>query len=342
MQNDFWLIISEGNMQDRLKIISADNPQSLDSHAPKNSLSKRAETQAKFDRLWLTEAEQFDTLRNCMERDRISRTWHLIASLGSTAGKSIVDLGCGGAVLAKKLAAAAEYASLEAVDISKNALKIAQAGSDGKIKFRQDYLPHTSLEDNHYDLVISTELIGYIPAAEHRLYMSELARLVKPNGFVLCSTALDINTEDAVQVFGALAETEFNIEKWKFSYHALYIQVSNFFKSPERFSRGWKDRHYRKQQMGKRKGFSKWWYTMNSAWAIGWLWNGLQYAAYPFAHQIENNQSILLGLEKICRFLWAESGITHAIFLGKRRPLIKATAEELLAIEPKHKRQVWE
>ncbi|MBA2727277.1 MAG: class I SAM-dependent methyltransferase, partial [Parachlamydiaceae bacterium] len=120
------------------------------------------------------------------------------------------------------------------------------------------------------------------------------------------------------------------------------IRISNFFKAPARFANAWKDHQYRKQQLSKRSGFGKWWYSMNTSKFLGWFWSGMQYLAYPIVSILENNRTVLLGLEKICRFLWTDSGISHAIFIGQRRPLIPPTKEELLAIEPKHKRQVWE
>jgi len=327
-------------MSNPFKIASQDNKLSQKVDNKPRTISKRQETQAKFDRLWLTEAKQFAPLRNCRGKERIIRTWNLIEKHTSFKGKLAVDLGCGSGVFSKKMRDAG--AAVDAVDISSNALKALQSDNSERIAAIQDFIPHTSLEDNRYDLVVSMELIGYIPSVEHRLYMSELARLVKSEGFVVCSTSLDINTQDAVQSFGSLAETEFAISEWKFSYHALQIRISNFFKAPARFAKGWQDHHYRKQQLAKRTGFDKWWYSFNSSTAIGWLWSGLQYLAFPLVYLLDNNRTLLLGLEKICRFLWTESGISHASFIGQRRPLIPPSKEELQAIEPKQKRQVWE
>ncbi len=327
-------------MPNPFNIVSQDNKSAQDSNNQSPRTSKRQEIQAKFDRLWLIDPEQFNPLRNCMEKTRIVRTIDLIKAHCPLKDKSVVDLGCGSGIISKLLRD--DGAKIDAVDISSNAIKILKKDDCEEINSIQDYVPHTSLEDNRYDLVLSTDLIGYIPNVEHRLYMSELARLVKTDGFVVCSTSLDINTQDAVQVFGSLAETEFAILAWKFSYHALHIHLSNFFKTPARFAEGWSDPHLRKQHINKKSGFGKFWYSMNTSKAIGWLWAGLSYIAYPFVQLIENSQFILLGLEKICRFLSPESGISHAIFIGQRRPLIKPTPEELMAIEPKHKRQVWE
>lgn len=327
-------------MIDRLKVVSVDSQSAQNVTSTTRPLSRRQEIQAKFDRLWLTEPEQFNPLRNCMERLRLKRTLQLIEQQTQLTEKLVVDLGCGSGVFARHLRD--KNAHIEAVDISINALKVLKSEDCQRITALQDFVPHTKLIDNHYDLVVSLELIGYIPSNEQRLYMSELSRLVKSDGFVICSTALDIDTQDPVQAFGALAETEFSSLIWKFSYHALYLRIIDFLRAPERFFQGWKNHSYRKEQIGKRYGFGKWWYSMNSSVALGWFWAAARYLANPMVKLLQNNETILLGVEKICRFFWSEAGISHAIFIGKRRPLVMPTPEELLAIEPKHKRQVWE
>ena len=96
----------------------------------------------------------------------------------------------------------------------------------------QQCLPHTTLQEEHYDLVISTDAIAYLQQDDFRLYFSELARLVKPQGSLICSTPIDIHSEDALERFIHLAETEFEIEKWVFSYHAYFIRLTRLLASP--------------------------------------------------------------------------------------------------------------
>lgn len=327
-------------MDNPLKITATDNRRSKESIDGSKKHSKRREIEAKFDRLWLMEPEHFDPLRNALGRERIERTWQLVESHMSLSGKKAVDLGCGSGVLTRKMRDAGAH--VDAVDISNNALKALKAQGIENIAAIQDYVPHTALEDNQYDLVASTELIGYLSTHEQRLYFSELARLVKSEGFVVCSASLDINTEQAVQLFGSLAETEFSITAWKFSYHALYIRINAFFKAPERFAQGWKERTYTKRYGDNKSDSSTHWYRFNSSPGIGWLWNLVQYGTNPIVKWLSNSRTILLGLEKVCKFIQREAGISHAVFIGQLRPLIQPTPEELLAIQPKGKREVWE
>jgi 2-polyprenyl-3-methyl-5-hydroxy-6-metoxy-1,4-benzoquinol methylase len=303
-------------------------------------LSKRQQTQARFDRLWLTNPEQFNPLRNAIGKERLRRTLELIESKTTIQGKTAVDLGCGSGIFCQYLRDAG--ASVDAIDISNNALKNLQETNSQGITAKQDFVPFTTLNDSSYDIVVSMELIGYLEPKEHRLYFSELARLVKDEGYVISSTAIDLGTEGAVQTFGALVETEFTIAAWKFSYNALAIHIADFLKGPERFAKAWQDPTYRKEQLAKRRNIGKYWFKLNSSKIVGSIWRALSIITRPIAHAFENSKSLMTVLEKICRPLWGESGISHIMFIGQRRPLIPPTAEELQVNVPKQKRHVWE
>lgn len=325
-------------MDKRLSIVAVEQ-RSQDSTDKGNSrLNRRQATQTKFDQLWLTDPEQFDPERNCIERERLKRTLGLLKRHVEINGKHAVDLGCGNGTVSKLLKA--EGAAVDAVDISDVALKPLKDVSD--IKAIQDYIPSTKLADDGYDIVLSTELIGYLPKEERRLYFAELSRLVKTDGFVICSTGLDIHTEDALQAFVDLVETEFHPLEWTLSSHAFLINIKDFLKVPENYAKGSNDQNLRQKQIAKRRGVKRYWYKLNSSWLVGGIWDLVSYLTAPILNLFEQNQTLMLWLEKLCRTLKSNGGISHVIFIGQRRPLIIPTPEELMAIEPKHKRQVWE
>jgi len=206
----------------RLVVVETDNkPASTERIGSRRA--KRQEAQAKYERMWLTAPGQFDPTRNCMERERLERTWQLINEFVDLNGKRAVDLGCGSGHLARRLKDAG--AIVQAVDISSNALKELKKWHIDAI---QDTLPDTSLPDGAYDVVVSTDVIAELPRSEHRLYMAELARLVTAKGYVVCSTPIDIHSEDALQQLAELAHTEFDVLKWVYSYHALYVRLKAF------------------------------------------------------------------------------------------------------------------
>lgn len=299
-------------MTNPLKVIAVDKQSSQST-----ALSRRQEAQAKFERLWLLNPQKFNPLRNCLERERIDRTWRLIRQSGELHQKLTTDLGCGFGVIAQKLSE--KGARVDAIDVASNALKHVPVSSN--INPLQDYVPKTKLVDSAYDWVISTDLIALLPIQEHRLYFSELARLVKSDGWVVCSTAVDFNSEDSLQQFATLAETEFNIENWILSYHRLYIQLLDFFKAPGRFAKASQNSEYRKQELERRFSISRWWFRLNSHKPLGAFWSVIAWITHPIVNLIKQSKGILLFLEPITKFLWPENGISHVIFFGKKAPI---------------------
>lgn len=329
-------------VEKRLNIVKTDNGENND--AVKKSYAggktRRLGAQAYFDRLWLVDPEQFDPNRNCMDQERLDRTQGLIQESISVKDKPVVDLGCGAGELSRRLRDLG--AVVVAVDISNNALKVFKdKGAEG-ITLQQDYIPSTALKDDSFDLVICTELIAYLQPDEYRLLFSELSRLVKPEGKIVCSTPIDINSIDALQKFADLAETEIEIEKWVFSWNLCYIKIKNFFTAPSRFIRASKDKEYRLRELKQRSGLSHWWYKLNSTKPLVPIWFTLQALFYPLTVLIKKSKTFLFSLEKFCQFLWSDAGISHAIFIGKRRSFLEHLPADQIPIERKHRRQVWE
>ncbi|MGA8164931.1 MAG: class I SAM-dependent methyltransferase [Waddliaceae bacterium] len=301
----------------------------------------RGKTQARFERLWQRNPEQFNPMRNCMERERLERTIALIEQHVSLSGKLVVDLGCGAGRVSLRLKE--KGATIHAVDVAKNALMLIKEKQLSEIKTLHDCLPATLLDDNIYDLVVCTDLIAYLPEKEHRLCLNELARLVKENGFVLCSTPIDIYSEDALTRFGALIDTELIVVDWKMSYHRCYLWLRNVIEAPTHFSQATKNRDFRSQALNQRQAFSRWWFKINSSIVLGNFWNLFQVLSKPIASFIRQSRIILLLLEKLSRLIWSDSGISHAIVIAKRRPLVESPPPpEFEPIERKQKKSVWE
>ena len=319
-----------------LKIIATEK--SSIKNSPISPKSARFEWQAKMERLWLTNPEQFNPLRNAIERERIAQLKELIHALPSPG--TAVDLGCGFGEVSRTLQKAGW--KVQALDIASNALKaFVQKGKEG-IELIQDALPSTKLQDDAYDLVICTEVIAYLQERDYRLLMAELSRLVKREGLVICSTGIDINSEDALQRFGALAETEFKINQWIFNHHLLLLRLQNFFESPMRYVLASKNNEERNLELKARHGISRGLYRLNTSKIGGCFWLPLKWILTPIVHILNQNRAVMKFLEKICRLFWDESGISHALFVGTRRPLIMPTKADLESQEPKGKRQVWE
>jgi len=319
-----------------LRVINTD----VQLHRPFHPRNNREAVQAHFETLWHRDPSQFDSFRNCSERERVKRTLAVIEKKISLQGKKVLDLGCGQGNLSRMLRD--KGAIVTAVDVAKNALQAFHDIDDENINLIHDCIPHTKLDDGAFDLVLCTDIIGYLSPKEHRLFFSELARLVKKDGFVICSTAIDILSVDALDRFASLADTEFNILHWKLSYHLLWIKFLNFFKSPKRFARARQDSQYRKKVLSKRSGIGRLWFQWNSAAFIGDFWKAFGFLTSPICRFFEQNRSFLLFLEKVCHALKSRRGVSHAIFIARQRPLHKAISPKQAPSERKTKKMLWE
>lgn len=301
----------------------------------------REETQARFERLWHRNPEQFNPMRNCMERERLDRTFALIEQHVSLPGQFVVDLGCGAGNFSLRLKEGG--ATVHAVDVAKNALALIKEKKLTEIKVIHDCLPSTLLDDNVYDLVVCTDIIAHLPEKEHRLFVNELSRLVKEDGCIVCSTPIDIESEDALVRFTALLETELIVTGWKISDHRLYLALRNFIEAPTNFARAKKNPDFRSRILSQRRPFSRWWFKINSSTFLGNSWNFFQIFTKPLASFIRQNRVILLVLEKFSRLIWSHAGVSHAIFIAKRRPLLEPPPPPAFTpIERKQKKTVWE
>lgn len=175
-----------------------------------------------LEQLWRTDPKQFDAGRNCREKERIERTLKLVPQ---PENKMIVDAGCGNGEIALYLQNLG--ATVHALDCSSVPLSHLQNTS---IKTFQDCLPKTILNDAFYDIVVCTDVLAYLPPQEHRLLMWELSRIVKKDGYIICSTPLDIDSENPLAIFEALFQTEFEIVESIYSYHAWQIKIRNALK----------------------------------------------------------------------------------------------------------------
>jgi len=299
--------------------------------------TKRITAKSKFDRLYLTHPEQFDPKLNCFGRLRIKRTKTLLNDVLQNA-KLACDLGTGCGVFAIYLA---EHGlSVDALDIA--TIPLQNLTGKENITSYQDYIPHTTLESDDYDIVLGLDLIAYLNRDEYRLFMAELARLVKLEGFVLVSTPVDIDSTDALQNFADLVESEFNIEKCHFSYHSYMIRLCRFFEAPNGFVQASKDLSFYESELKKRFSINQTLYKFNSSKPIVYFWSCVQYITNPILKFLKQNEWLTLKMEKLCKFFSHETGISHAIILGQKRKLFEEISSERLPIERKGKREVWE
>lgn len=108
-------------------------------------------------------------------------------TVASLAGLSVLDVGCGGGLLAEPLARLG--ARVTGIDLEARLIEVARdhaAMSGLEIDYRVAATDQLIEEDRQFDAVIASEVIEHV--ADPRAFMGSLAHLVRPGGLVLLST----------------------------------------------------------------------------------------------------------------------------------------------------------
>ncbi len=104
------------------------------------------------------------------------------------SGKRVVDVGCGGGILAESIAK--KGATVTGIDLSEKALKVADLHSlESGVQVRYEMIAAEDLaarEGGQYDVVTCMEMLEHVP--DPSAVVKACATLVKPGGHVFFST----------------------------------------------------------------------------------------------------------------------------------------------------------
>ena len=104
------------------------------------------------------------------------------------AGKNVLDVGCGGGILAESMAR--KGATVTGIDLSEKALKVADLHSlESGAQVRYELIAAEALaakEPGQYDVVTCMEMLEHVP--DPAAIVQACATLVKPGGHVFFST----------------------------------------------------------------------------------------------------------------------------------------------------------
>jgi 2-polyprenyl-6-hydroxyphenyl methylase / 3-demethylubiquinone-9 3-methyltransferase len=117
-----------------------------------------------------------------------------IGALTPFQGKSVLDVGCGGGILADSMAR--KGATVLGIDLATKALKVAQLhaleAQTPNVSYREISAEALAIERSHlpphekYDIVTCMEMLEHVP--NPALVVQACAQLVKPGGWVFFST----------------------------------------------------------------------------------------------------------------------------------------------------------
>src|SRR5690606_9283347 len=107
---------------------------------------------------------------------------------GSLAGKTVLDVGCGGGILSESMAVAG--ARVTGIDLAERSLKVARLhGLESGVQVEYRAVPVEDLaieQPSHYDVVTCMEMLEHVP--DPGSVVRACAELVKPGGWVFFST----------------------------------------------------------------------------------------------------------------------------------------------------------
>lgn len=111
-----------------------------------------------------------------------------INNLAPLAGKKVIDIGCGGGILAESMAK--RNAQVTGIDLSEKALKVADLHSlESGVQVRYEKIAAEDIakrEAGQYDVVTCMEMLEHVP--DPSSVIRACASLVKPGGKVFFST----------------------------------------------------------------------------------------------------------------------------------------------------------
>ena len=141
---------------------------------------------ARFNQLaarWWNEHSEFKPMHR-INPHRLA--W--IDALSKLADKAVLDVGCGGGILAEAMAHCG--ARVTGIDLAEKPLQIAQAHALGQpvdVRYlKTSAEDHATTHAGHYDVVTCMEMLEHVP--DPKAVIAACAAMVKPGGWVFFST----------------------------------------------------------------------------------------------------------------------------------------------------------
>lgn len=119
-------------------------------------------------------------------RGRVYR--RIVALAGVRPGDSVLDVGCSGGYLARKLATAAgPTGHVTGVDPSEPAIAYARRRASSAMTFTVGSAQDLDLPDAQFDTVTCTLAVHHVPARKREAAFREMYRVTKPGGRLLAA-----------------------------------------------------------------------------------------------------------------------------------------------------------
>ena len=107
-----------------------------------------------------------------------------VSKMQSTTIETILDFGCGDGLMTHAVQKRFPHATMHGVDPSPESIKVAQKNHP-RIQFKVSEDNLRIFKDNTFDLIFSAGVFHHIPFNQHKKYVKEIARILKPNGIMV-------------------------------------------------------------------------------------------------------------------------------------------------------------
>ncbi len=174
---------------------------------------------------WEDGAPRFRSLQN-LTPFRLSLIEELI---GELRGKKVLDLGCGGGLIAIPLLK--KGVSVVGIDISKESIAAAKRAANGDGEFFVGDITSIDLPAQQFDCVLIADVLDHIPKYENVLREAE--RLLRPGGKLFVGTLNRTFISWFLTIF--LGETLGFIPKGTHD-HALFIKPDELIEAAKQFN----------------------------------------------------------------------------------------------------------
>jgi len=133
---------------------------------------------------WWDKDGEFKTLHNINPQ----RLAYISQRVGNLADKTVIDVGCGGGILAEAMAS--QRAIVTAIDMSEASLQVAKLHlheTEVQVNYQLKTAEQIATEQPaQFDVVTCMEMLEHVPDPKSVIHACQ--RLVKPNGHVFFST----------------------------------------------------------------------------------------------------------------------------------------------------------
>lgn len=192
---------------------------------------KRVDPSVYTTRYYLTDCNGYQEFKRSwgVELEPLAR--HLVSLIPVRPGQQFLDIGCGRGELV--FWAARRGAHVWGIDYSPAAIKLAKTASKkqplhirNRCHFQVADAKTLKFPDTYFDTITSLEVLEHLYPEEQDAVLSEISRVLKPDGFIFIHTAPGRIFNDFTYRYYCYPVSVFFVTLWNFLFHKNYPHLT--------------------------------------------------------------------------------------------------------------------